>query len=90
MDADLPELIAGYFKVLSEPLRLSILISLKGGEKSVGQIASVVNSSQPNVSKHLSILLHAGIVVRRKDKNACCYSIADNCIWQVCDIACRP
>lgn len=80
--------VAEYFKVLREPLRLRILQSLNDGEKSVNEIAERVDSSQPNVSKHLNILTKAGFVARRQKKNTVFYSIADQSIWQVCDLAC--
>lgn len=81
-------LIAEYFKVLSEPLRIRILNALRDGEKSVGEIAEAVNSSQPNVSKHLGILIKAGLVTRRQEKNVAYCSITDKRIWQICDISC--
>lgn len=83
------DLIAEYFKVLSEPLRLKILAALRDGEKSVGEIVEAVNASQPNVSKHLGILIKAGFVTRRQVKNVAYCSIADKCVWQICDISCK-
>lgn len=80
--------IADYFKVLSKPIRLKILNSLKNGEKSVSQIVTEVNSPQPNVSKHLGMLVQAGIVSRRQKKNTVYCSIADKRIWQICELAC--
>lgn len=88
MKVDLLILIADYFKVLSEPLRIKILTALQDGEKSVNEIAQYVNSSQPNVSKHLGILIKAGFITRRQVKNVAYCSIADNRIWQICDISC--
>lgn len=82
------DLIAEYFKVLSEPLRIRILAALRDGEKSVSEIVKAVNSSQPNVSKHLGILIRAGLVSRRQIKNVAYCTIADERIWQICDISC--
>ena len=89
MSSGLSVLIAEYFKVLSEPLRLRILNSLKTGEMSVNEIAKAVESTQPNVSGHLRILIKSGFVSRRPEKNSVYYSIADGCVWDICDIACR-
>ena len=83
------DLIAEYFKVLSEPLRIKILAALQDGEKSVSEIVEAVNASQPNVSKHLGILIKAGLVNRRQIKNVAYCSIADERVWQICDISCR-
>lgn len=88
INGDLLGLIAEYFKVLSEPLRIKILNSLKDGEKTVNEIVEAVDSSQPNVSRHLKILIKAGFIRRRQKKNMALCSIADERIWQICDIAC--
>lgn len=80
--------IADYFKILSEPLRLKILNSLRDGEKTVSEIVRDVGSPQPNVSKHLSMLVQAGFVIRRQRKNVVYCSIADKHIWKICDLAC--
>ena len=86
---DLLILIADYFKVLSEPIRIKILLSLRQNEKTVSEIVKEVNSSQPNVSKHLSVLIKAGLVTRRQVKNVAYCSIGDKRIWQICDVSCR-
>lgn len=88
-NSDLLNLISNYFKILSEPIRIRILYSLKDGEKSVSEIVKAVNASQPNVSKHLHLLIRAGFVTRRQVKNVAYCSIADKYIWQICDISCR-
>lgn len=87
-NTDLLNLISDYFKILSEPIRIRILYSLKDGEKSVSEIVKAVNASQPNVSKHLHLLIRAGFVKRRQIKNEAYCSIADKRIWQICDISC--
>lgn len=89
MKGGLSVLLAEYFKVLSEPRRLGILNSLKNGEMSVNEIAEAVRSTQPNVSGHLRILMKSGFVSRRPEKNTVYYSIADQGIWDICEIACR-
>ena len=89
LNSQMLDLIADYFKVLSEPLRIKILAALRDGEKSVSEIVEAVNSSQPNVSKHLGILIRAGLVSRRQIKNVAYCPIADQRIWQICDISCR-
>ena len=56
------ELVAARFRAMGEPLRLRILQELEGGERSVSALAESVESTQPNVSKHLKILQDAGLV----------------------------
>ncbi len=53
---------ARIFKALAHPTRLMIIDSLLKGEKCVGDIQDLLQSSQPNVSQHLSILKASGIV----------------------------
>lgn len=82
------ELIANRFKILSEPIRLRILQTLQDGEKSVTELTEAVETSQPNVSKHLKILQDAGIVKRQPQGNTVYYSIADASIFTLCETVC--
>ena len=82
------ELIANRFKTLSEPIRLRILQTLQDGEKSVTELTEAVETSQPNVSKHLKILQDAGIVKRQPQGNTVYYSIADESIFILCEVVC--
>lgn len=81
-------LVADRFKVLSEPTRLEILQFLQSGEKSVSEITTHVRLSQPNISKHLKILQNAGITKREKKGNTVFYSIADEGIFELCELVC--
>lgn len=83
------ELVAGRFKVLSEPVRLQILQTLEAGERSVGGLADDLETTQPNVSKHLRILQESGFVARRQEGNTVYYSISDPCVYELCDLVCR-
>ncbi len=82
------ELIANRFKILSEPLRLRILQVLQDGEKSVTELTEAVETSQPNVSKHLKILQQSGVLKRQQHGNVVYYSIADETIFTLCDVVC--
>ena len=81
-------LIAARFKVLAEPLRLRILIALSDGELSVTEIAEAVEASQPNISKHLKMLQDAGLVKRRQEGNTVYCSVADESVFEICDVVC--
>ena len=83
------DLIAARFKVLAEPLRLRILHTLQDGEKSVNELSEMVEASQPNVSKHLKILQDAGVLNRQQKGNAALYSIADESIFELCEVVCN-
>jgi ArsR family transcriptional regulator len=82
------ELIAGRFRVLSEPMRLRILHALEAGEKTVGDLVEELEAGQANVSKHLGLLLDAGVVRRRKEGLNAFYAIADESIFQLCELVC--
>lgn len=82
------KLVAARFKVLSDPMRLNILRVLEEGEMSVSGITEAVESTQPNVSKHLKSLQDAGFVNRRQDGNTVYYSIADESVYELCDLVC--
>ena len=69
------ELIAKRFRALGEPMRLRILHALEGGEKPVSDIVELLESRQPNISKHLKALLQVGLVDRRRRGLNICYRI---------------
>jgi ArsR family transcriptional regulator len=88
LPADLAELIARRFHVLSDPLRVRILDLLRDGELSVGGIAEQLDAGQQNVSKHLNVLTDAGILHRRKDGTRVFYGIADEGVFELCEQVC--
>ena len=55
------------FPALADPTRLRILALLRAMELSVGEIAQVLGQSQPRVSRHVKILIEAGLAERRKE-----------------------
>lgn len=55
------------FAALADPTRLRILTLLRAMELSVGEIAQVLGQSQPRVSRHVRILIDAGLAERRKE-----------------------
>ena len=55
------------FRSLSDPTRLRIIALLGVLELSIGEIAQILQQSQPRVSRHVRILAEAGLVERRKE-----------------------
>lgn len=53
------------FHALADPTRRKILARLAQGEATVQELTDPLPMSQPAVSKHLKVLEHAGLVVRR-------------------------
>lgn len=88
MTAELLELIAERFKALAEPARLQILNALRAGEVTVGELVDETDLGQANVSKHLRMLHSLGFVRRRKDGLHVYYSLADQSVFQLCDVMC--
>ena len=85
---ELLALIAERFKALAEPARLQILATLRAGEMTVGELATAVEFSQANVSKHLQVLHAQQFVSRRKDGSFVRYALADRSVFQLCDLMC--
>src|SRR5712671_2086869 len=50
------------FRALADPTRREILRLLRGGQRSVGDLASNFTQSRPAISKHLRLLRSAGLV----------------------------
>ena len=61
--------IAKLLKTMSHPIRLRILCLLQDKEMTVGDIHKEVQTTNANVSQHLSILRNQGIIDYRKDAN---------------------
>lgn len=66
---------ADTFKALSDPVRREILIMLKGGKKSAGEIAANFDMTAATVSYHLSQLKKADLVFETKYKNFVYYEL---------------
>ncbi|KQN91329.1 ArsR family transcriptional regulator [Sphingomonas sp. Leaf67] len=54
-------------RAASDATRLRVLTLLRSMELSVGELAQVLDQSQPRVSRHVKILCDAGLAVRRKE-----------------------
>lgn len=54
------------YRLLGEPLRLRLLGLVSEDELSVGELAELLDESQPNVSKHIAALRRANLVTIRK------------------------
>lgn len=81
-------LVARRFAVLGEPMRLRLLQTLMGGERSVGALAEAASGTQANVSRHLQTLADAGLVSRRKEGLQVFYAVADPSVFELCELVC--
>jgi len=82
------QLVAMRFRALGEPIRLRILQILEHGEMPVTELATEVGSTQPNISKHLKVLQDAGLVKKRQVGTSALYSIADEMVFELCEMVC--
>ena len=55
------------FRALADPTRLRIMLLLLKMELAVGELAHILEQSQPRISRHLRILDEAGLAERRKE-----------------------
>src|SRR3546814_13961461 len=55
------------FRALADPTRLRIVALLRAMELAIGELAVVLDQSQPRVSRHVRILVDAGVVDRRRE-----------------------
>ena len=54
------------FEVIADPSRRRLLDLLLLGPAAVGELVVSTGMSQPNTSRHLGVLRHAGLVTARK------------------------
>ncbi|MBW4575522.1 MAG: metalloregulator ArsR/SmtB family transcription factor [Aphanothece sp. CMT-3BRIN-NPC111] len=80
--------VAEYFSILSEPMRLKILNLLRDREKCVQELVEATETSQANVSKHLKVMLQAGILSRRSEGTSAYYKVEDDLIFDLCNLVC--
>jgi ArsR family transcriptional regulator len=67
-------------KAISHPLRIAIVDFLKDGEQCVCDIAEYVGSERSNVSRHLSVMVNAGVLQCRKEGLKVIYKLKTPCI----------
>jgi DNA-binding transcriptional ArsR family regulator len=84
----LVDLIARRFRVLGEPTRIRLLDLLRERDATVTELHEALGASQQNVSKHLGVLLQAGIVRRTKQGTSARYAIADEGVFALCEDVC--
>jgi len=72
---------AEIFKALAHPSRLMIVDVLQEGPQNVAQLVKLVGSEYATVSRHLSQLKKAGIILEdRKEGNMVYYRLQVTCI----------
>jgi DNA-binding transcriptional ArsR family regulator len=73
------------FDALGDPNRRAIVEQLRGGDRSVQELADALPISRPAVSRHLRLLKQAGLVTDRADGTRRLYRLHDDGIAAVRD-----
>ena len=71
---------------LSDPTRICILYVLAEGGRFVNDIAELLGTPQPTISRHLRVLRERELVHAERQGTAVCYSLADIRIIQALDL----
>ena len=79
---------AEVFRVMSAPMRLRIISALCNGEKNVGELLAEIQTTQPNMSQHLSTLYQAGVLGKRRDGVQIYYRIVNDKVVSLCRAVC--
>lgn len=82
------ELAAEVFRVMSAPMRLKIISCLCDGEKNVSYLLSKIDTTQPNMSQHLTTLYQAGVLGKRREGVQIHYRIIDDRVAALCRAVC--
>ena len=66
------------YRVLGDPLRLQLLAVAAVEELAIGELADLLGESQPNVSRHVSLLRKLGLLAERKQGTRVLVRLADD------------
>ncbi len=77
---------------MADTTRLKILLMLESRPRTVGEIVSFFNLSQPTITRHLQTLTAAGLVRRRRQGQHVAYELNADNLRLVCTdlVACFP
>src|SRR3990172_5071074 len=78
------ELQSDVCKTLASPKRLEILNALKEGEKTVSELVEILGVPKANVSQHLAVMRHKGILKSRREGVNIFYSVGNPKVIQAC------
>ena len=71
------------FKALSDPARREMLLLLRGGRLSAGEIGSHFDMTGATVSYHLGVLKKADLVFETREKNYIYYELNTSVVEEV-------
>jgi DNA-binding transcriptional ArsR family regulator len=83
-DKALYEMQAEICKTLTNPKRIEILNTLKTEEKTVSELVEALGASKANVSQHLAVMRHKGILSTRRDGVNIYYRVSNPKVIDAC------
>lgn len=83
------EMQAELIAAVAHPIRVAVVDLLKDGEVCVCEIAERIGAERSNTSRHLAIMLRAGIVKTRKEGLQVFYSLRTPCVVNFLNCACQ-
>jgi ArsR family transcriptional regulator len=75
---------AAVFAALAHPVRHELFHVLCEAERSPAELAEILGISRPNVSQHLAILSHQGLVRRSRENGRVVWHVVDPRLAQAC------
>ena len=79
--------LADVLKSLSQPTRLKIIDFLRDGERCVCEIFPAIGEEQSNTSRHLNLMVSAGVLSRRKEGVKIFYAVKYPEILEIVELA---
>lgn len=83
-DKTIFELQSEICKTLSSSKRIEILNALKDGEKTVSELVEILGVPKANVSQHLAVMRHKGILKSRREGVNIYYRVASPKVIEAC------
>jgi ArsR family transcriptional regulator len=83
------EQLSEVFKVLGNPVRLSVLKHVSGVECCVSEIEGKLNLPQSTVSQHLSVLKRMGIVKPVRQHKEVTYVLVNDFVKELLGLCCK-
>jgi ArsR family transcriptional regulator len=85
-DRSIFEMQAEICKTLTNPKRIEILNILKNEERTVTELVNALGASKANVSQHLAVMRHKGILTTRRDGVNIFYRVANPKVIDACTL----
>jgi len=85
-DSQLYGLQAQFCQALANPARIHIVAILADGPKTPSDLATELETGEPNVSRHLRVLHESGLVISAREGPHVLYALADKRIVKVLDL----